>query len=47
MNENVLDIAIKAKKASLKMALLSSELKNNVLLAIAENLEKNSTKIFE
>ena len=39
--------AIEAKKASLEMALLSSELKNAVLFAIAENLEKNSARIFD
>ena len=44
---DILEIAKLAKKASLKTQLLSTDLKNEVLLAIADNIEKNSQKIFD
>ena len=47
MSENILEIAKKAKLASLKIATLSSELKNEVLEKIAQNLEKNAEQIFD
>lgn len=45
--DKFIEIAINAKKASKKLAILSTTIKNNALLAIAEALENNSTKIFE
>lgn len=42
-----LDIAKNAKEASLKIANLSSELKNTALEAIATAIEKNKQKIFD
>ncbi len=44
MNFN--EIAKNSKDASLKMADLTTEIKNNALLKIAEELEKNSKEIF-
>ncbi len=44
---NVIDIAIKAKQASIEALMLSSEIKNKALNLIAEELEKNSHKIFD
>ena len=47
MENKILDIAQNAKIAALKMAQISSDLKNEVLLKIAENIEFNKQKIFE
>ena len=47
MTDEILEIAKKAKQASLKMANLSAELKNDVLKKIAQNLEKNKQEIFD
>ena len=44
---NFLEIAIKAKNASKKVATLSTEIKNKALLNIANNLKVNQDKIFE
>ena len=44
---NFLEIATKAKKASKKVATLSTEIKNKALLNIANNLKANQDKIFE
>ena len=44
---NFLEIAIKAKNASKKVATLSTEIKNKALLNIANNLKANEDKIFE
>ncbi len=44
---NFLEIATKAKNASKKVATLSTEIKNNALLNIANNLKANEDKIFE
>ena len=41
------EIALNAKKASVITATLSSDLKNKILYKIAENLEKNISKIIE
>lgn len=45
--ENFLQLAKNAKTASLEMANLSNELKNQALCAVADAIEKNSKKIFE
>lgn len=42
-----LDIAKKAKQASLELASLSSEIKNNALKNVAESIKENKDKIFE
>ena len=47
MTNDILEIAKLAKTASLKMQTLSCELKNEVLIAIANNIEKNSQEIFK
>lgn len=49
MNESVnfLEIAKNAKESSLKLANLSSELKNKALDAVANSIEKNKQKIFD
>ena len=44
---NFPDIAIKAKEASKKIAVISDEIKNKALINIAENLEKYKDRIFE
>ena len=44
---NFLEIAIKAKNASKKIATLSTEIKNKALLNIASSLKANQAKIFE
>lgn len=44
---NFLEITIKAKNASKKVATLSTEIKNKALLNIANNLKANQDKIFE
>ena len=44
---NFEDIAKQAKKASLEMAELTTEIKNQALLNIADAIEKNKEKIFE
>lgn len=43
---NFIDLAKSAKLASKKIAILSSEIKNNALLAIAEALDNNKEEIF-
>lgn len=43
---NFLEIAKNAKEASLKLANLSSELKNSALEAVANSIEENKQKIF-
>jgi len=43
---NIKDIAKLAKQASYQLAALSKDVKNQALAAIADNLEKNSEKIF-
>ncbi len=45
--ENFIDIAKRAKRASVKAQGLSSEVKNNGLVAVAKALESNKEKIFE
>ena len=47
MADSILEIAKKAKQASLEMAAVSAELKNDVLNKIAQNIEGNAEKIFE
>ena len=44
---NFEDIAKQAKNASLEMAELTTEIKNQALLNIADAIEKNKEKIFE
>ena len=44
---NFIEIAKNAKNASKKLAVLSTEKKNNALLAIAEALDANKAKIYE
>lgn len=44
---NFEDLAKRAKTASIKLASLNSDVKNRALLTIAENLDKDSDKIFE
>lgn len=44
---NFIELAKNAKNASKKLATLSTEIKNKALLAIAEALDLNKTKIFE
>ena len=43
---NFIDIAKQAKEASLKVGGLSTEIKNDALLKIADNIEKNRDRIF-
>ena len=45
--DDFLEIAKKAKSASKKIAILSTELKNQALINIAENIKANKNKIFE
>ena len=45
--ENFIDIAKRAKRASIKAQGLSSEVKNQGLVAVAEALNSNKEKIFE
>lgn len=47
MENKIIEIAQKAKQSALKMAQISSDLKNEVLLKIAENIEFNKQKIFK
>ena len=47
VEDNFLQLAINAKKASKKLATLSTALKNKALLAIAEALGNNLEAIFE
>ena len=47
IEEEVLKIGIKAKEASLKISLLSSQKKNDVLLDAADNIKKNKKLIIE
>ena len=44
---NFIELAKNAKQASKKLATLSTDIKNKALLAIAEALDANKTKIFE
>ena len=44
---NFIDIAKQAKETSLKVGGLSTEIKNDALLKIADNIEKNRDRIFE
>ena len=44
---NFIELAKNAKQASKKLATLSTDIKNKTLLAIAEALDANKTKIFE
>ena len=44
---NFEDLAKRAKTTSIKLASLNSDVKNRALLTIAENLDKDSDKIFE
>ena len=44
---NFIDIAKQAKEASLKVGGLSTEIKNDALLKITENIENNKAKIFD
>ena len=46
MVENFIDIAKKAKQASLEIADLSSEIKNSALNKIADMIEQNKDEIF-
>lgn len=45
MNNNVMELGIRAKAAASKLGLLSTEQKNKALLAVAEGLRKNATII--
>ena len=47
VENNFLNIAIKAKEASKKTAVLDSEIKNQALIAMAKALELNKASIFE
>ena len=47
IEEQVLKIGIKAKEASLRISLLSSKKKNDVLLDAADNLKKNKNLIID
>lgn len=47
LEDNFSVIAYKAKTASKKLAVLSGEVKDRVLMLIVDNLEKNKDKIFE
>ena len=47
IEEEVLKIGIKAKEASLRISLLSSQKKNEVLLDAANNIKKNKKLIIE
>ena len=47
IEEEVLKIGIKAKEASLRISLLSSKKKNEVLLDAADNIKKNKKLIIE
>ena len=47
IEEEVLKIGIKAKEASLRISLLSSQKKNDVLLDAADNIKKNKKLIIE
>ena len=47
MEQDFLNIAKAAKKASLEIADLSGELKNQALLKIADMIELNKNEIFE
>ena len=44
---NFIELAKNAKQASKKLATLSTEIKNKALLAVAETLDKNKSRIFE
>lgn len=46
-NASFLEIAKNAKEASLKLANISSELKNSALEAVANSIEENKQKIFD
>ena len=46
-NEEFIEIAKRAKKASIKAQGLSSDIKNNGLIAVAKALEENKSEIFE
>ncbi len=45
MNNNVIELGIRAKAAASKLGLLSTKQKNKALLAVAEGLRKNATII--
>ena len=45
--DNFTELAKNAKLASKKIATLSTEIKNNALLNIAQELESNKNRIFE
>ncbi len=45
--DNLLELVVASKKASKKLAILPTEIKNNVLYNIATNLQKYSDRIFE
>ena len=47
IEEEVLKIGVKAKEASLRISLLSSQKKNDVLLDAADNIKKNKKLIIE
>ena len=47
IEEEVLKIGIKAKEASFRISLLSSQTKNDVLLDAADNIKKNKKLIIE
>ena len=47
MNKEFLEIAMNAKKASIKAQKLSNDIKNQALKTIAESLEKHKTEVFE
>ena len=44
---NFIELAKHAKQASKKLATLSTDIKNKALLAIAEALDANKSKIFD
>ena len=47
VDNNFIELAKKAKVASKKLSILSTEVKNRALLAIAEALDSNKTKVFD
>ena len=47
IEDQVLEIGAKAKRASLKVSLLSKRVKNQILLDASKNLKKNKKIIIE
>ena len=47
IEKQILDIGLNAKKASLKVSLLSTKDKNEILIDASKNLQKNKNLIIE